>query len=58
MSRARVSAETLRRLAALERPKTAQTRGVLVVPKIAESVDAWEAIAIVQQARLVAEVRN
>ena len=58
MSRARVSAETLRRLAALEKPKAAQTRGVLVVPKIVESVDAWEAIAIVQQARLVAEVRN
>jgi hypothetical protein len=56
--RARVSAETLRRLAALEKPKTAQHRGVLVVPEIVYDLDEWQAVAIAQQARLVADVRN
>lgn len=53
----RVSAETLRRLAALEKPKVVQRGGVLVVPKTM-SIDEWERVARAAQQKLIEDVRR
>ena len=57
MSRARIPAAMLRELKDLRNPKKTSTGRYLVVPKML-SVDEWERIAMPQQAKLMADIKN
>ena len=58
MTRARIPAAMLRELNDLRNPKTTSIGRYLVVPKVVYDIDQWSAMAMAQQSKLVADVRN